>query len=130
VFYPGLPSHPQHALARKQMDGFGGVVTMQIDGGREQVNAFVRAIRVFTFAESLGGVESLVCHPATMSHATMSPQQRQAIGITEGTIRLSVGIEDVADQIADLDQALDCASRAGTDARAQGTPLEATERRP
>jgi cystathionine beta-lyase/cystathionine gamma-synthase len=110
VFYPGLASHPQHDLARKQMDGFGGVVSFQIDGGREQVNAFVRALRVFIFAESLGGVESLVCHPATMSHATMSPQQREAVGITEGTLRLSVGIEDAQDLIADLDQALNSAN--------------------
>jgi cystathionine beta-lyase/cystathionine gamma-synthase len=106
VIYPGLPSHPQHELARSQMDGFGAMVTFRLDGGRADVAKFVKKLRVFLFAESLGGVESLVCHPATMSHATMTPEERQRIGITEGTLRLSVGIEDVADLIEDLDQAL------------------------
>ena len=106
VIYPGLPSHPQHELAKSQMDGFGAIVTFRLDGGRADVSKLVKKLRVFLFAESLGGVESLACHPATMSHATMTPEERQRIGITEGTLRLSVGIEDVADLIEDLDQAL------------------------
>jgi cystathionine beta-lyase/cystathionine gamma-synthase len=106
VYYPGLPSHPQHELATRQMSGFGGMVTFQIRGGREQANAFVKAVRLFSFAESLGGVESLVCHPATMTHASYPPEDRLRRGITDGTIRLSVGIEDVEDLKADLDQAL------------------------
>jgi len=106
TIYPGLPSHPQHELARAQMDGFGAIVTFQLDGGVEQVRRFVKALKIFLFAESLGGVESLVCHPATMSHATLTPEERRKIGITDGTIRLSVGIEDVEDLIEDLDRAL------------------------
>ncbi len=111
VIYPGLASHPQHELARSQMDGFGAIVTFRLDGGRADVSRFVKKLKVFLFAESLGGVESLACHPATMSHATMTPEERQRIGITEGTVRLSVGIEDVADLIEDLGQALDPLSR-------------------
>lgn len=106
VLYPGLPSHPQHELAKRQMDGFGAMITFRIDGGASEVNRFLKALNVFLFAESLGGVESLVCHPATMSHATMTPQERARIGITDGTIRLSVGIEDAQDLIEDLDSAL------------------------
>lgn len=106
VFYPGLAAHPQHELATRQMSGFGGMVTFQIHGGREQANAFVKAVRLFSFAESLGGVESLVCHPATMTHASYPPEDRLRRGITDGTIRLSVGIEDVEDLEADLNQAL------------------------
>lgn len=106
TIYPGLPSHPQHELAKTQMDGFGAIVTFRLDGGVEQVRRLVAALNVFLFAESLGGVESLVCHPATMSHATLTAEERQKIGITDGTIRLSVGIEDVEDLIEDLDQAL------------------------
>jgi cystathionine beta-lyase/cystathionine gamma-synthase len=109
TIYPGLPSHPQHDLARAQMDGFGAIVTFRLEGGVERVRRFVKALKVFLFAESLGGVESLVCHPATMSHATLTPEEREKAGITDGTIRLSVGIEDVEDLIADLDQSLqDC----------------------
>jgi len=106
TIYPGLPSHLQHELAKAQMDGFGAMVTFRLDGGIEQVRRFVKALSVFLFAESLGGVESLVCHPATMSHASLTPEERQKIGITDGTIRLSVGIEDVEDLIDDLDRAL------------------------
>jgi len=106
VVYPGLASHPQHKLAREQMSGYGAIVTFELEGGREAANAFVRRLKIFIFAESLGGVESLVCHPATMSHATLSEAERAALGITEGTIRLSVGIEDERDLIEDLDQAL------------------------
>jgi cystathionine beta-lyase/cystathionine gamma-synthase len=109
VYYPGLPSHPQHELARRQMSGFGGVATFEIEGGREAANAFVKHLRVFLFAESLGGVESLVCHPATMSHASISQKERDRIGVTDGILRLSVGIEDERDLIEDLDAALDAA---------------------
>jgi cystathionine gamma-lyase len=106
VFYPGLESHPQHALAKKQMSGFGAIVTFRIDGGVEAVRRFVKALELFLFAESLGGVESLLCHPATMSHAVVPEPDRLAAGITEGTLRLSVGIESKEDLIADLEQAL------------------------
>lgn len=104
VWYPGLPSHPQHALAKAQMDGFGGIVSFEIDGGRADVNRFVKALRIFIFAESLGGVESLVCHPCTMSHGMIAVEEREKIGITEGLIRLSVGIEDSDDLIEDLER--------------------------
>ncbi|NLX57761.1 MAG: PLP-dependent transferase [Phycisphaerae bacterium] len=106
TIYPGLPSHPQHDLAKAQMDGFGAIVTFRVDGGNEAVRRFVKALKIWLFAESLGGVESLVCHPATMSHGTLTPEERLEVGITDGTIRLSVGIEDVDDLIDDLGQAL------------------------
>jgi cystathionine beta-lyase/cystathionine gamma-synthase len=107
TIYPGLPSHPQHELAKAQMDGFGAIVTFRLPGGNEQVRRFVQSLKLCLFAESLGGVESLVCHPATMSHGVLTPQERERIGITDGTIRLSVGIEDVQDLIEDLGQALE-----------------------
>ncbi len=106
VIYPGLKSHPQHALAKSQMEGFGAMITFQLSGGLKAVESFVKGLEVFLFAESLGGVESLVCHPWTMSHGVMSPNEKKKIGITEGTIRLSIGIEDVEDLIADLERAL------------------------
>ena len=106
TIYPGLPSHPQHELARAQMDGFGAIVTFRLPGGNDQVRRFIKALKLFLFAESLGGVESLVCHPATMSHAALAPEERQRLGITDGTIRLSVGIEDIQDLMEDIDQAL------------------------
>jgi cystathionine beta-lyase/cystathionine gamma-synthase len=106
VRYPGLPGHPQHELARRQMTGFGGMVTFDLGGGRDQANAFFKALKVFSLAESLGGVESLACYPATMTHASIPPEERRRRGITESTIRLSVGIEDGDDLRADLDQAL------------------------
>jgi cystathionine beta-lyase/cystathionine gamma-synthase len=106
TIYPGLSSHPQHDLAKRQMDGFGAIVAFRLNGGHERIEPFVKALKIFLFAESLGGVESLVCHPATMSHAVLTPEERQGFGITDGTIRLSVGIEDVEDLIDDLDRAL------------------------
>ncbi|MCZ6517238.1 MAG: PLP-dependent aspartate aminotransferase family protein [Gammaproteobacteria bacterium] len=106
VRYPGLPSHPQHALARSQMDGFGGVVSFQLDGDLKAVGEVLEKLQVFTMAESLGGVESLVGHPATMSHSNIPAEQRRELGINDNLIRLSVGIEHVDDLIADLDQAL------------------------
>ena len=106
VLYPGLPSHPQHELAKSQMDGFGAIVAFRLPGGRASVETFVAKLQLFVFAESLGGVESLVCHPATMSHGCLTPGERARAGIDEGDIRLSVGIEDAEDLIDDLRQAL------------------------
>ena len=107
VHYPGLPAHPQHALARAQQAGFGGMVSFElVDGRRERVDHVLRTLRWFTLAESLGGVESLVAHPASMTHASMTPEARLRAGITDGVIRLSVGIEAPEDLVADLDQAL------------------------
>ena len=105
VIYPGLETYPQYVLAMAQMDGFGAMITFRLKDGAGAVQRFVNGLEVFLFAESLGGVESLVCHPWTMSHGVMSPDEKQKIGITEGTIRLSIGIEDVNDLIADLEKA-------------------------
>lgn len=105
VFYPGLPSHPQHDLACRQMTGFGGMISLEL-GTMERARAMVRKTKLFFLAESLGGVESLIGHPATMTHAAVPPAMRQAMGLTDGLVRLSVGIEDVEDLMADLDQAL------------------------
>ena len=106
VFYPGLESHPGHAVARRQMKGFGGVVSLELKGGAEAVNSFLKRIKVFSLAESLGGVASLAEHPATMSHASMPKDFREKTGITEELIRLSVGLENSDDLIEDLGQAL------------------------
>lgn len=106
VIYPGLKSHPQHALAKKQMDSFGGIVTFFTHGGLAEARGFLERCSVFALAESLGGVESLVDHPAIMTHASVPPQMRQELGISDQLIRLSVGIESVDDLIADLDNAL------------------------
>ncbi len=115
VHYPGLPGHPQHGLARRQMSGFGGMVSFELPGGQEIANAFVTSLRVFSFAESLGGVESLACYPPAMTHGSIPPAERRRRGISDGMIRLSVGIEDVEDLIADLQQALAAAqARAGS----------------
>jgi cystathionine gamma-lyase len=105
VVYPGLPSHPQHELAKKQMDGFGGIVTFFIKGGIDASRSFVEHCHLFALAESLGGVESLVDHPAIMTHASVPPEMRAELGISDSLIRLSVGIEDIDDLIADLEQA-------------------------
>jgi cystathionine gamma-lyase len=106
VIYPGLISHPQHELAAHQMKGFGGMVTVLIDGDLERTKRVLESVKVFTLAESLGGVESLVNHPAIMTHASVPKEVREAGGVTDNLIRLSVGVEDVEDLIADLDQAL------------------------
>ena len=106
VRYPGLSSHPQHVLARSQMDGFGGVVSFQLNGDLTAVGDVLEKLQVFTMAESLGGVESLVGHPATMSHSNMLAEQRRELGINDNLIRLSLGIEHVDDLIGDLEQAL------------------------
>jgi len=105
VFYPGLDSHPQHALAVKQMKGFGGMISVET-GSREAAARMLGRVHVFSLAESLGGVESLINHPAEMTHASVEPARRAQLGITEGLVRLSCGVEDVGDLIADLDQAL------------------------
>jgi cystathionine beta-lyase/cystathionine gamma-synthase len=105
VLYPGLPDHPQHELAKRQATGFGSMITIDL-GSQENANRFLRSLRVFTLGESLGGVESLVSHPATMTHAALGAEGRKQIGLTDGMVRLSVGIEDVEDLIADLHQAL------------------------
>ena len=106
VFYPGLPTHPQHELAKKQQQSFGGMVSFELDGPVEELYRVLKATKLFALAESLGGVESLIEHPATMSHASMDSAHRQAAGITDTIIRLSVGIEDRDDLIADLVSAL------------------------
>ena len=106
VFYPGLESHPGHDIARRQMTGFGGMVSFQINGDTKNINNFLRKIKIFAMAESLGGVASLAEHPATMSHASMPEEYRQKVGITDNLIRLSVGLENVEDLIEDLAQAL------------------------
>ena len=106
VHYPGLASHPQHALARQQMHAFGGMVTIELQGDLATARRFLERVEIFALAESLGGVESLIDHPAIMTHASLPPAQRQALGIGDTLARLSVGIEDLDDLIADLDQAL------------------------
>src|SRR5689334_841564 len=105
VIYPGLESHPQHALAKKQQRGFGGMISFVLKGGLDESRRFLSACQVFTLAESLGGVESLIEHPAIMTHASIPADRRAALGIADGFIRLSVGIEDIADLRADLESA-------------------------
>ncbi|MBO0777196.1 MAG: cystathionine gamma-synthase [Ktedonobacteraceae bacterium] len=106
VYYPGLPSHPDHELAKRQMNGFGGMVSFQFKGTLADVDKVVRRFKVFTFAESLGGVESLVCHPASMTHGSIPKEIREARGLTDTLLRLSVGIEDIDDLLQDLEHAL------------------------
>ncbi len=105
VFYPGLPGHPQHELAKRQMSGFGSMISFET-GSLENANKMLRKVRVCCLAESLGGVETLISHPATMTHAGVGEENRRKIGITDGMVRISVGIEDVEDILADLEQAL------------------------
>lgn len=107
VYYPGLPSHCQHELAKRQMRGFGGVVSFRPRGGAKRARAIARATRIFNLATSVGGVESLICIPAVMTHGSLTPQERTALGITEDLVRLSVGIEDINDLIDDLSQAFE-----------------------
>lgn len=106
VLYPGLPSHPQHELALQQMEAFGGMITAVLAGGIEESRRFLERCQVFALAESLGGVESLIEHPAIMTHASVPPDKRAELGISDGLVRLSVGIEDVYDLTRDLEQAL------------------------
>ncbi|UTA55483.1 O-succinylhomoserine (thiol)-lyase [Lysobacter soli] len=112
VHYPGLESHPGHAIAARQQEGFGAMLSVELDGGVDAVRAFLDGLQCFTLAESLGGVESLVAHPATMTHAAMSPEAREAAGIGDGLLRLSVGIEHVDDLVADIAAALERAEQA------------------
>jgi cystathionine beta-lyase/cystathionine gamma-synthase len=104
VFYAGLPSHPQHALAARQMSGFGGMISVEMHT-KEKAGEVLKRVKVFSLAESLGGVESLISHPASMTHASVELDRRKALGVTEGLIRLSVGVEDAADLLGDLEQA-------------------------
>ena len=106
VFYPGLDSHPGHEIARRQMKGFGGVVSFEMKGGIKAVNSFLRKLKIFSLAESLGGVASLAEHPATMSHASMPKDYREKVGVTDELVRLSVGLENIDDLTNDLEQAL------------------------
>lgn len=106
VIYPGLPSHPQHALAKTQMSGFGGMITFFMKGGLPEARRFLERVKLFTLAESLGGVESLIEHPAIMTHASVPAEHRKALGIHDNLVRVSVGIEDLADLLKDLGQAL------------------------
>ncbi|HVD05980.1 MAG TPA: PLP-dependent transferase [Gemmatimonadaceae bacterium] len=105
VIYPGLPSHPQHALAKKQMTGFGGMITIEL-GTRERAATMLGRVRLFSLAESLGGVESLISHPASMTHASVPDDRRAQLGITDGIVRLSCGVEDANDLLADLESAI------------------------
>jgi cystathionine gamma-synthase len=106
VYYPGLPGHPGHEVAKRQQSGFGAIITIELEGGTEAVKRFVGGMQYFSLAESLGGVESLVAHPASMTHAAMAPEARAAAGLVDGLLRLSIGIEDVEDLRGDLGQAL------------------------
>jgi len=110
VYYPGLASHPQHDLANRQMSGFGGMISFEL-GSMERARIVVESTRLFALAESLGGVESLIGHPASMTHASVPREMKEAMGLTDGLVRLSVGIEDTEDLITDLDQALEAAVR-------------------
>ncbi len=106
VYYPGLPSHPQHELARRQMRGYSGMLSIEL-GSRIHAERFIDSLKIITLAESLGGVESLVCHPATMTHASIPAEERSQRGITDGLVRLSIGIEDTSDLLEDVRHALD-----------------------
>lgn len=106
VIYPGLNTHPQHELASQQMNGFGGIISMNIKGGLEKSKSFLEQTKIFALAESLGGVESLIEHPALMTHASLPKDRREAIGISDGLVRLSVGLESLDDLIEDIEQAL------------------------
>ena len=112
VYFPGLPDHPGHDLASRQMSGFGGMVSVRLAGGEEAARAFLRTLKVFSLAESLGGVESLACYPSAMTHASVPRAERDRRGISGGLVRLSVGIEDPADLLEDLDRALGAATPA------------------
>jgi cystathionine beta-lyase/cystathionine gamma-synthase len=105
VIYPGLPSHPQHELAKRQMRGFGGMVSAVL-GSLDEAKLVLPRFRLFALAESLGGIESLICHPASMTHGAVPPEERAKVGLTDGLIRLSVGCEDVEDLLGDIERAL------------------------
>jgi cystathionine beta-lyase/cystathionine gamma-synthase len=107
VYYPGLASHPQHALAKRQMRGFGGMVSFVPSGPESRAFEFAKRTKLFSLAESLGGVESLICHPARMTHGSIPKEDRERRGVTDALLRLSVGIEDAGDLVEDLRTALD-----------------------
>jgi cystathionine beta-lyase/cystathionine gamma-synthase len=113
VYYPGLPSHPGHDIARRQLRDFGGIISFELKGDIDAVKRFAKSAKLWTLAESLGGVKSLFCNPATMTHAAVEPEVRRANGLSDGLIRLSVGLEDAEDLIQDLDQAITAAIQAG-----------------
>ncbi|MFN7972260.1 MAG: PLP-dependent aspartate aminotransferase family protein [Acidobacteriota bacterium] len=110
VYYPGLPGHPQHELQKRQASGFGAMIAFEL-GSLAAASTFLSSLKVITLAESLGGVESLACHPATMTHASIPKEDRERIGVTDGLVRISIGIEDAEDLVADAAQALQAASR-------------------
>ncbi len=110
VLYPGLPSHPGHAIAARQMKGFGGMITFELDGDVAQATRFLKALEIFACAESLGGVESLIEHPAIMTHASLTAEARRTLGIGDGLLRLSIGLEDTVDLVADLERGFAAAS--------------------
>ena len=127
IYYPGLSTHPGHSIASKQQNGFGAMVSLELEGGVGGVEAFVAALTCFTLAESLGGVESLVAHPATMTHASMDETARRVAGIDDSLVRLSIGIEDVDDLVVDITDALDVVSEAVQPTPdGIGAPAEAT----
>ena len=107
VFYPGLPNHPQHPLAKKQLKGFGGMLAFEVKGGLDAGKALINSVQICNFTASLGEIDTIITHPASTSHVALSPQERDAIGVSDGLIRLSVGIEDIDDLLADLKQALE-----------------------
>jgi len=104
IYYPGLPDHPGYGLAKKQMTGFGGMIAFDL-GGLDRAKKFLERVKLCSLGESLGGVETLISHPATMTHASVPAEERARLGITDGLVRISVGIEDVEDVIADLENA-------------------------
>ncbi|HEV7241986.1 MAG TPA: PLP-dependent transferase, partial [Thermoanaerobaculia bacterium] len=106
IYYPGLPDHPQHELAKRQMSGFGSMISFEL-GSKENAKKFLDRVRLCSLAESLGGVETLISHPETMTHASVPLETRMRLGITPGLVRISVGIEDIEDLIADLENAFD-----------------------
>ena len=106
VHYPGLPTHEGHEVAKSQMSGFGGMISFELKGDMERAKRMISSCKIFSLAESLGGVESLIGHPASMTHGSIPREERLKAGLTDGLIRLSVGIEDAADLIADLDSAI------------------------
>ena len=112
IYYPGLESHPQHEIAKRQMSGFGGMISFVIKGGLPAATAFLKSVRIFALAESLGGVESLIEHPAIMTHASVPPEIRAELGIDDGLIRLSVGVEDVEDLLEDLNNGFEASKAA------------------
>jgi cystathionine beta-lyase/cystathionine gamma-synthase len=110
VYYAGLPTHPQHELAKRQMTGFGGMISIEL-GTRERAAHLLGQVKVFSLAESLGGVESLISHPSSMTHASVPPEMRAKLGITDGLVRLSCGVEEVEDLLADLERGFDAMPR-------------------